>query len=279
METNTSVSQSIGSKVHSSLQVRTYKNMALLLDLILIKAVFNLRSEVQRNYLSYAWWIIEPLLYMVVYYVVFGILLKSGGENFTVFLLTGLIPWMWFSKSITGSSSSILTGQNLMLQVGTPPILFPLVIVTQVIIKQLPVFLLLVAYVWLHGFSPEVHWWALIPIILVQAVLTTAVACAVAAIIPFIRDLSYLVPTGLTFLMFLSGVFYDYKRIDSEWQDVFILNPLAFLLKCYRDIFINATPPDFSTLAYLGAGSFIGCVLMFFAYQQLRYIYPRIVTE
>ena len=256
-----------------------HTSLGRLLELIWTKAKFNLRSEVHRNYLSYGWWVLEPLLHMVVYYVVFGLLLNRGGEHYPVFLLTGLIPWMWFSKAVSGSSGSILAGQNLMLQVGLPPAVFPLINLLQATLKQLPVFILLLSFVWLQGFAPGAHWWALLPVIAVQAILTTAFACAAAAVIPFARDLSYLVPTGLTFLMFLSGVFYDYRVISIEWQSLFLLNPVAFLLKCYREIFIDGILPDLSTLAWWGLGSAAACLLLMLAYKRLRYVYPRIVME
>ena len=266
-------------KQNTTGQGGAHTNLSHLLELIWTKANFNLRSEVHRNYLSYGWWVLEPLLHMLVYYVVFGLLLNRGGENFPVFLLTGLIPWMWFMKAVSSSSNSILVGQNLMLQVGVPSIFFPLVMLLQTTIKQLPVFLLLIGFVWLQGYPPGAHWWGLVPIIVVQTILTIAFACAVTAVIPFIRDLSYLVPTGLTFLMFLSGIFYDYRNISADWQELFLLNPMAFLLKCYREIFIEGVTPDFVTLTWWGLGSAVMCLLLILAYQRLRYVYPRIVME
>ena len=256
-----------------------HTRLSRLLELIWTKAIFNLRSEVHRNYLSYGWWVLEPLLHMIIYYLVFGLLLQRGSENFTVFLLSGLIPWMWFSKAVSGSSNSILGGQNLMLQVGLPPIIFPLVNLLQAFLKQIPVFMILFGFIWLQGFASGAQWWALIPVIITQALLTIAFACTVAAVIPFIRDLSYLVPTGLTFLMFLSGIFYDYRTISEEWQELFLLNPVAFLLKCYREIFIDGVMPDLATLTWWGFGSAIACLLLMLAYNRLRYIYPRIVLE
>lgn len=250
-----------------------------LLELIWTKAIFNLRSEVHRNYLSYGWWVLEPLLHMVVYYVVFGLLLNRGGENYPVFLLTGLIPWMWFMKAVSSSSDSILRSQNLMLQVGLPSIVFPLVSLLQATVKQLPVFVLLLGFVWLQGYPPGTHWWGLFPVIIVQTLLTIGFACAVAAVIPFMRDLSYLVSTGLTFLMFLSGIFYDYRMISAEWQGLFLLNPLAFLLKCYREIIIDGVLPDLVILIWWGLGSAAACLLLLLAYKHLRYVYPRIVME
>lgn len=249
------------------------------LELIWTKAKFNLHSEVNRNYLSYGWWILEPLLHMIVYYLVFGLLLQRGNENYPVFLLTGLIPWMWFSKAVSASSNSIIAGQQLILQVGLPSLIFPLVSLLQSSLKQIPVFILLFGFLWLLGFPPEEHWQALLPVITVQILLTIAFSCAIAAIIPFIRDLSYLVPTGLMFLMFLSGIFYDYKSISEEWQDIFLLNPIAFLIKSYREILIDHMTPDFITLGWWALGSSVACLILLFVYQRLRYIYPRVLME
>ena len=271
--------QQVADNRNTSVPQAKPKKLGRFLELIWTKAIFNLRSEVHRNYLSYGWWVLEPLLHMVVYYLVFGLLLQRGGENFTVFLLIGLIPWMWFSKAVSSSSNSILAGQNLILQIGLPSIFFPLVSLLQVTIKQLPVFVLLLGFLWSQGFEPGFHWLSLFPVIVVQALLIIAFACAVAAIIPFVRDLSYLVPTGLTFLMFLSGIFYDYRNISEEWQTLFLLNPVAFLIKCYREIIMDNILPDMQTLAWWGLGSAVCCLLLLLAYQRLRYIYPRIIME
>ncbi|MCB2428444.1 ABC transporter permease [Methylophaga pinxianii] len=248
-----------------------------LTELIWTKAVFNLRSETQRNYLSYLWWIIEPLLHMVVYFLVFGFLLQRGGEGFITFLLTGLIPYMWFNKAMSSSNNSIIAGQGLMLQVAIPSIVFPLVTLLQATIKQIPVYAVLLGFVWLQGHVPNFHWWALVPIIAVQLLLTVTFGTLLAALVPFVRDVSYLVPTGLTFLMFLSGVFYSYESIPPAWQDVFLMNPLAFLLKCYREVLIDGVWPDFHMLGIWTIIASTGLVISMLAYKKLRYVFPRVV--
>ncbi|MGH8559962.1 MAG: tetratricopeptide repeat protein [Methylococcales bacterium] len=248
-------------------------------ELLWTKAVFNLKSEIDRNYFGYGWWFLEPLLHMAVYYIVFGVFLQSGGINYSVFLLSGLIPWMWFSKSINSCSGSIASGQHLMNQVGVPAIFFPLVILIQTSLKQLPVMLLLSGFLFLQGLTPNPLWWILAPVVFVQTLLTFACACLVAAIIPFIPDLNYLVPTGLTFLMFLSGIFYDYRAISTVWQEMFLFNPIAFLLKCYREILIDNITPDLQILTLWGFISIVICLLIVLVYNRLRYIYPRIVSE
>jgi lipopolysaccharide transport system permease protein len=249
------------------------------LELVWTKALFNLQSEVDRSYLSYGWWILEPLVHMAAYYLVFGVLLQRGGENYPAFLLSGLIPWIWFSKAINACSNSIIGGQHLLTQTGLSAVAFPLISLLQTSLKQLPVFGLLLAFLWFQGFTPGSHLWALFPVMLVQILIMTAVGCAVAAIIPFFRDLSYLVPTGLMFLMFASGIFYDYRVIPEEWQQLFLLNPVAFLLKSFRAVVLEGVVPDLYVLASWGLGSAAATLSILLLYQKLRYIYPRIVGQ
>ena len=250
-----------------------------LLALIWTKAILNLRSEVHRNYLSYLWWFIEPLMHMVMYYLVFGFLLQRGGPDFPVFLLTGLVPWMWFRKTLSSTSSSIIGGHKLMMQVGLPAISFPLVKIIQSAIKQLPVFLLLFGFLWVVGYPPEIIWFAVIPVIVVQALVSAAMGCCIAAVIPFLRDLQYLVTTGLMFLMFVSGIFYSYKNIPEQYQDAFLMNPAAYLIMCYRQIFLESTMPNMFELSCWGAGSLVACLLIVWVYSKLQYIYPRVILK
>lgn len=219
------------------------------------------------------------MLHMAVYFVVFKFLLHRGGENFTAFLLIGLIPWLWFNRTVSSSSSSIIVGKNLMLQSRVPPVFFPLVKMVQSTLKQIPVFVVLLIFVWFRGFSPGLHWFALFPLILVQAIIIFAFVLVVSAVIPFVRDFSYLVPTGLAFMFFLSGIFYDYRTISPEWQGLFLKNPMAYLLTCYRKILMEQSTPNFATLFYVGLIGTVVCVVLTICYKKLRYVFPRVVME
>ena len=85
-----------------------------LLSIVWEKSKLNLKSEAAINYLSYTWWIIEPVIHMLCYYLVFELLLNRGGPGFVYFLLTGLVPWLWFAKTINQGSNSLIGGSNLM---------------------------------------------------------------------------------------------------------------------------------------------------------------------
>ena len=74
------------------------------LELVWYKAYADLRAEAARAYLGVLWWVLEPLLYICVFYVVFGILLDRGGQGFVSFMLCGLVVWRWFSSHDCGSA-------------------------------------------------------------------------------------------------------------------------------------------------------------------------------
>lgn len=249
------------------------------IDLVWTKARLNLKSEANRNHLRYLWWVIDPLLYMAVFYVVFGLLLNRGGEGFVAYLLTGLVPFQWFAKTVQHASNTIVEGRGLMNQVRISPLFFPLVAVVQNAGKQTLVFLMLAVFLLLYGLAPTMHWLALVPVVLVQLLLMVGVGCGLAMIIPFVRDLINLVPTGLQFLLFASGVFYTLDTIPERWQDLFMVNPLANLLHQYRLILLDHQWPDWSQLGWLTLGCVIGLVVVILAYRRLEGVFPRVVVE
>jgi len=253
--------------------------MVQLFELIRVKAFLNLRREASVNYLSYAWWVLEPMMHMVVYYVVFSFLLRRGTDNFVAFLLTGLIPWLWFAKTVNHATSSIIQGRGLMSQVHIPKLFFPMVCLFQDSIKQLFVFLLLIAFLLLYGMQPTIYWLGLIPVAVVQLFLTALGASFFAILIPFVRDFKFLVPTILQFVMFCSGIFYNPERISPKYYDLFFLNPMALLLKNYRDLLLYQKWPDWLALGKLWVVSLIGMSLILLVYRKIEFLLARVVQE
>lgn len=257
------------------------KNQSLtrMLELVWVKANLNLRSEASVNYLSYAWWVIEPLLHMVTYYIVFSFLLNRGSDNYVAFLLTGLVPWLWFNKAITHAQGSILQGRQLMNQLYVPKLFFPLTNILQDSIKQVIVFSILIVFLLLYGIPLHLNWVWLIPLFFIQLLLIIGCGLIAALIVPFVRDMSFVIPTLLQFMMFCSGIFFDPKKIVSEHQDLFFLNPMAIMLQSYRDIFLHLGTPDLNHLIYVLIISLILIIIAIIGYKKMDHIIPRVVLE
>lgn len=248
--------------------------------LLAVKVRLNLRAEVANSYLNYAWWVLEPSMQMAVYYVVFGILLQQRSGDFVTFLLCGVVPMLWFTRTVSNASLSILQGKALINQVAIPKAFFPLLVVFQDLAKNAVVFALFLLFLVIYGSDIHLTWLWLLPIFLVQLALVCSMAMLVAFCIPFARDLQYVVNTGLTLLTFASGVFYSYEELLlPEHRQLFLLNPMANLIASYRMALLDGVTPRIVDLAAIGAGSILLVALLVSLTRSLDPILTRKVLE
>jgi lipopolysaccharide transport system permease protein len=249
-------------------------------QLLYVKIKFNIRSEAAKSYLSYAWWILEPLLQMGVYYVVFAIFLHRGRQDFVPFLLCGVVPWLSFARSVVNSSRSMIQGRGLISQTYIPKPFFPLVIIGQDLFKQFYVYLMLFAALIYLGYTPSLGWLWMIPIVVTLLLVLVSAGFFVAFIIPFARDLQYLVNAGLMMLMFGSGIFYSYEDVlIPEHRDLFLLNPLANIIVNHRRVLLENEAPMIGSLLgiFLIAVSII--LLMSWLMRRFDNTLTRLATE
>lgn len=249
-------------------------------QLVVVKVKLNLVSEASKNYLNYAWWVLEPALFVGVFYVVFGVLLGQGGPDFVTFLICGKIPFLWFSHSMLNMSNSIVSGQTLISQVDIPKVFFPLVSMIQDAVKQLFVFVLLFWVLVLYGVDINENWLYLPLLIAVHALFILAGGLVAAAIVPIIPDFRYVITTGLMLLMFASGTFYSYRDVvESSYQEMFLANPMAALIKNYRQVLLDGQTPDFGRLAVIAIISSLIVVAVSGILKRYGSAYSRLVVQ
>ena len=109
-------------------------------SLIHTRAQMNLKANAAQTYLSYLWWLLEPALYVALFYVVFEVLMLRGGPGFLYFLILGKIPFLWVSKSLSSGANSIRSNRGLMGQVRLPIGILPYTPMLEAFYKQVFVF-------------------------------------------------------------------------------------------------------------------------------------------
>ncbi|MCF6225328.1 MAG: ABC transporter permease [Xanthomonadales bacterium] len=253
---------------------------AHLVEVFFTKLVFNLKSEASKTYLSYIWWLLEPALMVAVLYLVFGVFLETKTSDFLIFLICGRIPFSWFSRSIGNATGSIIAGRGLINQVSIPMPFFPLLVVFQDAFKQTVVFVFMFGFLYLYGLDISWVWLSIIFVILTQFLLTFAFAMLVAAVTPYIPDFRYLISTGLMALMLGSGIFYSYTDvIHPDHQRLFLMNPIANLIKNYRQVLMDNVLPDWSALGLICLGSLVLIMIMTWYYKKTETNYARLIAQ
>ena len=236
-------------------------------------ARLRLKADARRYFFGYLWWILEPLLYVAVFYIVFEMLLGSRQPDFLVFLAVGKLTFIWFSKSVTQAAGSLTLNKGVIGQVNLPKHLFPLAVLHEGLYRQGAVFLFLLVFISFAGFSPHTTWWYLLPIAVVQYCLIVGCGLFAALLVCAKQDFQLLISLGMVFLLFMSGIFWDIRSVENpvlaDW--LMILNPLAVLIDSYRTVLLMNQSPDITRLAMtlIEAALMIGAG--FFCYRRLHY--------
>ena len=240
----------------------------------------NLKSEAAQSQLNYLWWLLEPALFIAVYYVVFGIFLNTRTDDFIAFLIVGKIPFLWFSRTVNNASNALVAGGGLMNQINIPKIFFPVVVIGQDLVKTLFVFLLMLGILVGMGYEPTMNWFAIIPIALMQLLFVSSLAIFFSALVPFLPDMKYIIGTFTMLMMFGSGIFYDPTQfLKPEHKELFLLNPLASAISMYRGVLMDNTLPDWAYLGAMAAACFVGLIVAVLFLRAFDSRYPRLVLQ
>jgi lipopolysaccharide transport system permease protein len=254
-------------------------NSLSLASIIWEKSRLNLKSEASANYLSYAWWFFEPVIQMACYYLVFDFLLKRGGPGYVYFLLVGLVPWLWFARTVNQGANSLVGGRGLMNQLNIPKLFFPSVFITQCAVKQLLVFSVLLVFLFFSGKLVTVHWLAAPVLITVQFIMMIPITFLLAYGTAFLPDLKFVIPTFIQFMFFCSGIFFSINSIPEAYRDYFLLNPIAGLINSYRVVLLENQWPDWTYLLSLAVISLFMSILVLSLYKTHDQKIARVVQE
>ena len=220
-----------------------------LIELILFSTYAELRAERARSYLGLLWWIAEPAMNMAAYYFVFAVVLHSGGADYVLFLLVGLTLWQWFKSCVSHGGYAIWQHLPLIRQARLPLQVFPSVQILADTVKFLCILALLLVVLWASGHPPHASYVALVPVLLLELVFVAAVTYVVAAVVPLVPDLRFVIEQVLQVAMFLSGIVFSLDRLPPAWRHWFALNPMAELVDAGRSILIRGEWPDWAALA------------------------------
>jgi len=246
------------------------------LHVVLYKAFAELRADSEKYYIGHLWWVVEPIIEMAIWYVVFARLLHRYPEDFVAFLLCGLVPWRWFSTTLLGGSAGIVANHRLAMQVFIPKIVFPLVTIVVDTVKFAVVLVLLAVFLDLYGIGASWSYLAIPAVALVQLLFIAALTLLAAAVVPFLPSLRVVLDVGLKIGFALSGVFFSVAALPASAQWWLFLNPMPSILEAWRNVLMHHRSPDWWSLAAIAALSLPGILAGRALIRRYEYVYPRL---
>jgi lipopolysaccharide transport system permease protein len=206
----------------------------------------DLKARYKNSILGYFWSLLNPLMTMLIFWLVFSVLLRNDIPMFPIFLLVGLLPWNFAVTSVSGGMRAIIDNSNLVKKVYFPREILPITVVLANLVNYLlalPVMLLVMAGIQLTVLHHLQFSWtfAFLPVILmIQIVFLFGVTLFLSTIAIFFRDTTHIIDIFIQLWIFLTPVFYSLEAVTQgnviAAKAVRWLNPMASLVDFYRDI-------------------------------------------
>ncbi len=220
----------------------------------------NIKLRYHHTIIGAAWAILQPLLTMVIFSVLFGRLVKvpTGGLPYPVFALSALVPWTYFVHALTLSTRCLIEHQDLLTKVYFPHLILPLVAVLEAAIDFCMAFMLLLPMMLVYGITPSGHllWLPLLMLLLMATVLGAGLW--LAALNLKYRDILNALPFMTQVLLFVTPVAYSSDLIPDAWRTVYALNPLSGVMEGFRWTLLgNAAVTGVSLAVSILAGAFL----------------------
>lgn len=199
----------------------------------------DLKVRYSTSALGYVWSVLDPLVMASIYWFVFTQVFHriAGTEPYIVFLLSALLPWMWFNGAVSDSTRAFLKDAKLVRSTKIPRTIW----VTRIVLSKGIEFLLSLPVLAIFAivFGAGVGWeLVLFPLaVLLQAVLTVGVSLIVAPLVVFFRDLERAVKLVLRFLFYASPIIYGVSNLPSSLHVWAAFNPLSGIFGLYRSAF------------------------------------------
>ena len=222
-------------------------------DLLYFLVWRDIKGRYQQMALGPLWILIQPLMSMVLYTLIFGLIAKldSDGKPYAVFAYTALLPWGFFSDAVASGANCFVDNRHLMSKIYFPRLLLPLARMISGLVDLAISFLILIIMLVAFGIQPNWGGVALLPVLLVIAGMTgLAVGLWFSGIVARFRDFGQVAGYLVRTWMYATPVVYSMEVIPEQWRTLYQLNPLTGVVQGFRWALLGtATPPAWGILA------------------------------
>ena len=214
-----------------------WRDLWLYRELFFVLAWRDVSVRYKQTVIGLAWALIQPLLTMVVFTIIFGKVAKlptEGAAPYALLVYAGLLPWQLFSTALSGASNSLIGNANLISKVYFPRLIVPTAAVVVSFVDFLISFIILVALMIWYQFLPS---WKILtlPLFVVMAFLASlGPGLWITALNVKYRDFRYIIPFIIQFGLYVSPVGFSSSLVPEEWRLLYSLNPVVGVIDGFR---------------------------------------------
>lgn len=201
----------------------------------------DFKSKYLGSYFGVFWAFINPVIYIGLLWLIFGVGFKSKPVDnvpYLPWLMAGMIPWLFFSDALIGGTLSVVDNAFLVKKVVFNVNLLPISRVISNFIIHIFILLIVVVIFILNGWFSGVHSFQLIYFVAANFLLVFGISLITSSIAVFFRDITHIIGLGLQFLFWATPIFWPIDMIPSKYRFLIFLNPVYYIINGYRDSLI-----------------------------------------
>lgn len=247
-------------------------------ELICYKSMIQsfIKKEVRGRYkgsiLGFLWNFITPLMQIIVYIMVFTIVFRPNIDNYAIYLIVGMVPWIFFSESISSGSGAIINNSELVKKIYFPRTVLPISIVLSKFVNYMISTCISFGIIILLGFDLNWQSLLLLPLaILLILVFSLGLTFLLSAIDTYLRDIEYIVNVILMVLIWMTPIMYVREQFDSAFFNFILsINPVTYFIELFQDIIYFGTIPDISLILICTALAAVMLIIGWVVFHKLE---------
>ena len=213
-------------------------------DLLYFLILRDIKGRYAQSVLGLGWAIIPPILNMVVFTIVFGKLAKinSDGVPYSIFSFTAIVPWTYFSTSLSQSTGSLLSSRGMMTKVYFPRLIIPISPVLSKLFDFIITMSILLGMLLYFGFYPSLHILYLPLLVGIMFLTASGIGIWLTALAIQYRDIKYASSFFIQLLMYCAPVVYPVSSVPDHFRAFYGLFPMVGVIEGFRSIFLATNP-------------------------------------
>jgi lipopolysaccharide transport system permease protein len=232
----------------------------------------EIKVRYKQSALGVLWAILQPFSLMVIFTVFFSWFARmaSDGIPYPLFSYAALLPWIFFSTSLSFAIPSLIANSHIITKIYFPREIVPLASVLTAFLDFLIASLIFVGMLAFYRVAPTWNVLYVAPLLAIQVTFTVGVCLLLSAFTVLYRDVRHMLPLAIQIWMFVTPILYPASVVPERWQAwYFALNPMAVIIDGYRRAVIQGTPPE---LKYLALAAAVSCLLVWAGYKYFKHL-------
>lgn len=230
----------------------------------------EIRGKYKGSFLGVLWSFLNPLLMVLVYAIVFPYLMRMQQEHYLIYLITGIIPWIFFTTVVTTGCNCVWVNGGIIKKVYFPRSILPISVVCAGLVNFLISCIVILLFLIFGGVGLSFNILWLFPIAIIQSLFSLGILFILSAINVYVRDIEYIVQFFINLLFYATPIIYNVEMLPENFRSILNLNPMVHFINAYRDIFYYKTSPSLGSLLVMLTISIVILVLGYNIFKKLE---------